>query len=130
MLVLAPGIDSIVELMAIDKIISITLIKFALVNNFNLIEVISFVEQFEQARITTLGSSQMPCPRQSLKKERGRIFLFSLFLILIKVKNITKRLSPNNAFFVLWLHMIFLSHKASFVVVKKTHVLLPLLPFW
>ena len=109
MLVLAPGIDGIVELMAIDKIISIPLIKFALVNNFDLIEVISFVEHFEQARITTLGSGQMPCPRQSLKKERGRIFLFSLFLILIKVKNITKRLSPNNAFFVLWRHMISLS---------------------
>ena len=59
MLVLAPGIDGIVELMAIDKIISIPLIKFAMVNNFDLIEVISFVEQFEQARITTLGSGQM-----------------------------------------------------------------------
>ena len=86
MLVLAPGIDGIVELMAIDKIISIPLIKFALVNNFDLIEVISFVEHFEQARITTLGSGQMPCPRQSLKKERGRIFLFSLFFIFIKLK--------------------------------------------
>jgi len=85
MLVLAPGIDGIVELMAIDKIISITLIKFALVNNFDLIEVMCFVEQFEQARITTLGSGQMPCPRQSLQKERRRIFLFSLLLKFIKV---------------------------------------------
>ena len=47
MLVLAPGIDGIVELMAIDKIISITLINFALVDNFDLIEVIGFVEHFE-----------------------------------------------------------------------------------
>ena len=35
------------ELMAIDKIISITLINFALVDNFDLIEVIGFVEHFE-----------------------------------------------------------------------------------
>ena len=84
-LVLAPGIDGIVELMAIDKIISVTLIKFALVNDFDLIEVVGFSEQFEQARITALGSGQMSCPRQSLQKERRRIFLFSLLLMFIKV---------------------------------------------
>ena len=47
MLILVPGINGIMELMAIDKIISITLINFALVDNFDLIEVIGFVEHFE-----------------------------------------------------------------------------------
>jgi hypothetical protein len=47
MLIFAPGINGIMELVAIDKIISVTLIKFALVNNFDLIEVIGFVEHFE-----------------------------------------------------------------------------------
>jgi hypothetical protein len=74
MFILAPCVDGIVELMAINKIISITLIKFALVNNFNLIEVISFVESSSNPE-SHFGSGQMPCPRQSLKKERGRIFL-------------------------------------------------------
>ena len=59
MLILAPSINVIVKLMTIDKIISITLIKFALVNNFDLIEVIGFAEHFEQSRITALCSSQM-----------------------------------------------------------------------
>ena len=95
MLVLAPGIDCIMELMAIDKIISITLIKFALVNDFDLIEVMGFAEHFEQARITALGGSQMYWLRQSLQKERERIFLFSLLLMFIKVnKYINRRLSP------------------------------------
>ena len=75
--------------MTIDKIISITLIKFALVNNFDLIEVIGLAEHFEQSRITTLSSGQMARPRKSLEKERERIFLFSLLLMFIKVnKNI------------------------------------------
>ena len=47
MLILAPGINGIMELVAIDKIISVTLINFALVDNFDLIEVIGFVEHFE-----------------------------------------------------------------------------------
>ncbi|MEE1317762.1 MAG: hypothetical protein U0K35_11135 [Prevotella sp.] len=47
MLILVPGINGIMELMAIDKIISITLINFALVDNFDLIEVIGFMEHFE-----------------------------------------------------------------------------------
>ena len=59
MLIFAPCVDCIVELMAINKIISITLIKFALVNNFDLIEVVGFTEHFEHSRITDLCSSQM-----------------------------------------------------------------------
>ena len=86
MFILAPCVDGIVELMAINKIISITLIKFALVNNFDLIEVVGFTEHFEQSRNSALGSGQVACPRQSLKKERGKIFLFSLFFIFIKLK--------------------------------------------
>lgn len=58
MLVLAPGINGIMELVAVDKIFGETLIEVALVHYFDLIEVACFTEQFEQARFTALGCGQ------------------------------------------------------------------------
>ena len=59
MLVPARGIYGIVELVAENKILSETLVEFVLVDNFDLIEVACFTEQFEQTRLTAQWCSQM-----------------------------------------------------------------------
>ena len=47
MLVSAPGINGIMELMTVDKVICVTLIELALVHYFGLIQVACFVEKIE-----------------------------------------------------------------------------------